>query len=87
MERLHPDSFSWSRWRRGTLIWEHLKIPCRHYFIVREAKILRKYVVGWLEGDRLVCRPKKDKIAVMFLINNTFCWTHLRKEEFYAVFK
>ena len=50
------------------------------------AAILQKYAVGYVRGDKPICRPKLDEVAVMFLIDDVFGWTHLRKVEFERVF-
>jgi len=34
----------------------------------------------------LICRPKENTYAVMFLKNNIFSWTHLTTKEFMEIF-
>lgn len=84
--KLPIDSFSWSRWRLGYKIWYKLGIACREADIFAQAKILRYYAIGYFPGDKLYCRPKQNEVAVLFLIDNEFCWTHLREKEFNYVF-
>jgi len=85
--RLYPDSFDWSRWRQGIIIWKEIGVSCRYWDILDKAVLLKKYAIGYLPGDLLFCRPKNNEWAVMFLINDEFCWTHFRNEEFKYVFK
>ncbi len=84
LEKLHPDSFSWQNWRAGRIA--DLGIPCRRECIINEGKILIKYAVGYLEGEKLLCRPKNENMAVMFLKDDDFFWFHLRNDEFIEVF-
>jgi len=82
--RMHCTSFTWSRWRRACI--SDLGIPCREHAIISNARILRKYAIGWIEGERLLCRPKQNTVAVMFLKDDTTFWFHLRSNEFLSVF-
>ncbi len=84
--RLPSDSFDWIRWRGGIAVWREIGVACRSPDILEKANILKKYAVGYIEGDKLICRPKEDEIAVLFLIKDDFCWTHFRKKEFDNVF-
>lgn len=86
LARLPVDSFDWSGWRAGADIWIKLGFHPRWFSIIENETILRKYAVGYIPGNRLFCRPEPDEIAVMFLIDDLFGWTHLRKEEFERVF-
>ena len=86
LPKLYSDSFCWSRWRKGIAIWREIGVASRYYSIIGWKEVLIKYAIGYLEGSRLVCRPKNNEIAVMFLINDEFCWTHFRMEEFVEVF-
>jgi hypothetical protein len=84
--KLYPDSFDWSRWRLGMSIWREIGLASRYTDIIAQADVLRRYAVGYLPGDKLTCRCKPDETAVMFLVDDEFCWTHLRQEEFDHVF-
>lgn len=86
MPKLHVDSFDWSRWRKGLSIWRELGVACRYNSIIERKNVLRQYAIGYLPSENLYCRPRLNEFAVMFLIDNDFCWTHLRKEEFENVF-
>jgi hypothetical protein len=84
--KLYSDSFDWSRWRNGIAIWREIGVQCRTSDIIDKKKVLHKYAVGYLSGKSLYCRSKDDEIAVMFIIDNEFCWTHFRLKEFENVF-
>ena len=83
IEKLPIDSFDWLRWRRGNPV-EIFGIQIRQDSlpIVK----IRKYAVGYGDAERLLCRPKVNHKAVMFLVNNEYSWFHLRNEEFYKCF-
>ena len=87
LQKLYPDSFDWSRWRLGYKIWRNLGVACRKNDIIDKKDILLKHAIGYLDGDKLFCRPKNDEIAIMFILDDEFCWTHFRKDEFDEVFK
>lgn len=87
---LSADQFDWLTWINGADI--HIKLgelgtKLREESIMDCAETLRKYAIGYVKGDKPICRPKPDEIAVMFLIDDVFGWTHLRKIEFERVFK
>ena len=84
--KLHLDSFCWQRWRIGYKIHLKIGIAWREKRIIEKKEVIKKYAVGYIEGERLICRPKENEMGVMFLIDNEFCWTHLRKKEFENVF-
>uniref|UniRef100_A0A6M3LCE3 Uncharacterized protein n=1 Tax=viral metagenome TaxID=1070528 RepID=A0A6M3LCE3_9ZZZZ len=75
--KIYLDSFTWSRWRKGIIIWETIKKEGMNN--------IKNKIVGHMESNKLFCRPKYNEIAVMFLINDDLCWTHFRKEEFYGI--
>lgn len=84
--KLCSDSFDWSRWRMGVAVWREIGVSCRKNSIIENKNTLRKYAIGYIPGENLVCRPKNNETAVLFLIDNEFCWTHFRNEEFKNVF-
>ena len=84
--KLPLDSFDWIRWRSGIDIWIKTGIHPRWYSIIDNRKEIRKYAVGYIHESRLFCRPELNEMAVMFLIDDVFSWTHFRKEEFEEVF-
>jgi hypothetical protein len=83
--RLPIDSFTWLRWVNND-IWAQLGMRCRYRDMLDNKRILRKYAVGYREAETIVCRPKTGEVAVLFLINGRFSWTHLRRHEFEEVF-
>lgn len=86
MNRLPEDSFSWLRWLYGLDVWVKLGIACREKSIVDNAETLRKHAIGYIPAERLRCRPKENEVAVMFLIEDRFVWTHLSSNEYERVF-
>lgn len=83
--RLPMDSFGWLRWIHND-IWHELGVACREKSMFNKADTLRRYAVGYCPSERLICKPKRNEVAVMFLINDRFSWTHLREHEFKQVF-
>lgn len=84
IEHLHGTSFDWLTWCGGSLTRLGVQYNSCHIMAMRHA--IRKYAVGWCEGDAVLCRPKADRVAVMFLKDGEFWWTHLMTREFRAVF-
>jgi hypothetical protein len=85
MERINSSMFDWLTWRSGTIL-ELFNIPQRKYSLISNKNTLRKYAIGWAPAETIPCRPKADKMAVMFLFNERMFWTHLSKEEFEVIF-
>jgi hypothetical protein len=83
--KLSVDDFDWSTWRRGILVWELIGNCCKQN-IFDSKEILKKYAIGYRLSEELACRSCYDEVAVMFIINDVFCWTHFRKKEFEHVF-
>ena len=44
--------------------------------------IIKKYTIGYCEGGEIMCRPKPNEVAVMFLKDGNYFWTHITKKEF-----
>ena len=86
IDKMYPDSFDWQRWRLGIKVWRELGVACRKQDIFDKKHILRKYAIGYLPGEQLFCRRKENEVAIMFLIDDEFCWTHFLREEFDNVF-
>jgi hypothetical protein len=84
--KLPIDSFDWLRWLRGIDVWAKLGIHARSQSIHDNAAILKSYAVGYIPVDRLTIHCKAGEMAVMFLVDDEFCWTHLRQQEFEDVF-
>ena len=84
--RLPYDSFTWNRWRAFNLFCG-INARVRYDDIKYFKKLLQTYVVGYIESQKTICRPKENHFAVMFLKDNIFSWCHLTEKEFYYVFK
>lgn len=80
------DEFDWITWLNGSDIWTKVGFHPRWFSIIENRELLRQYAVGYLPGYRLFCRPSISEVAVMFLIDDVFGWTHLRQEEFERLF-
>lgn len=85
IEHLHGTTFDWLSWQGGTLF--KLGLAPRKQIIISNSEIIKKYAIGYCAGEELLCRPKPDTIAVMFLKDDEYFWTHLLKEEFEIIFK
>lgn len=83
---IDPSLFDWQRWRVGSPL-EILALDCRYDSLTGPTgqKILKRYAVGYTDGQQVLCRPKLNTIAVMFFKDNHF-WFHLRDKEFKIVF-
>jgi hypothetical protein len=82
--QLDAALFDWLTWRAGD-IWNDFNVICRTASLLTNADILRKYAVGWCQGENLVCRPKANEVAIMFFKDERYFWTHFRREEFAAI--
>ena len=49
--------------------------------------LIRKYAVGFIEGEKLLCRRKEGHTAVMFIVDGEFEWCHFRNGEFNRIFR
>ena len=81
---MFPDSFDWTTWRSGTLV--DIGVTYKYNDIIASRDIIRKHAVGYCPGHELICRPKGDCTAVMFLFEDKFFWTHLTNREFTVIF-
>jgi hypothetical protein len=82
---MNSDNFDWIRWRNGSA--KTLDILCREQDLILNRNKIKDYAVGYCEGESLICRPKVDNIAVMFLKDDIEFWFHLTKKEFLNIFK
>lgn len=85
LEKMHGTSFDWLSWRGEGVI--RLGVIQREEIIISNAKIIKKYAIGYCLGEEVICRPKTNTIAVMFLKDNELFWTHLTKKEFNIIFQ
>lgn len=84
LEHLHDTSFDWLTWAGGSLI--DLGIMYNKIHILRMRQTIKKYAVGFEDGNKVLCRPKRGCIAVMFFKDKKFFWTHLKLDEFSIIF-
>jgi len=84
ISELHGTTFDFCSWQGGTLI--KLGLKPRKEIILNGADIIRKHAIGYCKAEELLCRPKVDCIAVMFLKDDEYFWTHLMMDEFNAIF-
>jgi len=82
---MHSTSFNWMKWRVGSPA--NFKIPCRKEILIANGNILRKYAIGYIEGEKLLCRPKRNYTAIMFFKDEEEFWFHLRNDEFKIIFE
>jgi hypothetical protein len=61
---------------------KRVELVCKH---LRHSISFSDYVRFCVE-EELLCRPKPDTVAVMFLKDDDFFWTRLTKREFYLIF-
>ncbi len=83
IEELAPWYFTFEYWRAGSL--SEFGIETRTYSITQSRNIIREYAIGYIKGENLWVRPKKNAVAVMFWYNKHF-WTHLTIYEFSICF-
>lgn len=83
---LPEDNFDWITWRQGVYVWRTFGFHPRYATILANAELLRKHAIGYIPGHKLWYRYKPEHMAVMFLVNDEFGWSHLRIAEFDAVF-
>lgn len=84
IQHMHGTSFDWLTWSGGSLT--NLGITYNEVYIISMRHVIRKYAVGWIKGEEVLCRPKPNRVAVMFLKDDRFFWTHITGVEFAAVF-
>jgi len=85
LPRLDPGLFDWQAWRAGNPA-EVFGLFCRSEALIAGAQMLRRAAVGWCPGDDLLCRPKSDSLAIMFVLDERNFWFHLRVGEARAIF-
>ena len=83
IEKIDPQLFTWSRWRKGSPA--DLLVMARKNSIIENKTRLKKYAVGYCDGESLLCRPKIDHKAIMFFKDGKHFWFHVTNEEFVAL--
>lgn len=85
LEKMHGTSFDWLTWRGEGVI--RLGVIQREAIILTNSNIIKKHAIGYCKGEDIICRPKPNTIAVMFLKDDDLFWTHLTNKEFNIIFK
>lgn len=84
IEKVNTSQFFYTRWRAGCL--KDLGLHHRKYSIIEGKDIIKKYAIGYCQGECLPVRPKENTFAVMFYKDGEYFWTHLIDYEFKYVF-
>ena len=86
MIKLGAYHFTYENWRAGSLT--EFGVKTRTYFIELNRNIIRKNAIGYIKGEKLYVRPKRNTVAVMFWSEHTNAhfWTHLTEREFNTCF-
>ena len=86
LEKKDPQLFNWSSWRNGSPA-ELFLVASFHILTITYGKsVIRKYAIGYCDGETLICRPKTEHKAVMFEKDNEIFWFHLTNREFERIF-
>jgi len=83
--KINPQLFDWLVWRNGSPL-DVCGLQLRSYNLSDIAPIIRKYSIGYCDGESLMCRPKTNHKAVMFEKDWEYYWFHLTNEEFDFIF-
>jgi len=59
---------------------------CRKAVILYYQGRIKKYAVGYCDGERLSCRPKIDTVAIMYHRGDIVFWSHLNRDEYEQIF-
>jgi len=85
LEHLDSTLFDWSKWHSGSP--KDLGIPyCNYKDLMIRKEVVRKYAIGYCNGENLLCRPKFGTKAVMFFKDSITFWFHLTNKEFNEIF-
>ncbi len=84
LEYLSNEFFTKERWEAGSL--SIFGIETRTNSIEKNRNIIKKYAIGYIEGNKLFFRAKDNTFAVMFWFNESYFWTHLTEIEFKICF-
>jgi len=82
LPKLYADSFDFSRWRAC----DFRSFSCRTDDLIAHKNYFLDHTVGYLEGEKLICRPKPNTYAILMLEDEQFFWFHMRRIEFEAIF-
>jgi MoaA/NifB/PqqE/SkfB family radical SAM enzyme len=86
LPKIDSSNFTKDIWNAGSI--HDLGIQSRYDEIIKSNSkmILKKYAIGWCYGENLICRPKNNHIAIMFNVDDSIFWFHIRTNEFIEVF-
>ena len=87
LPKLPSDSFSWSRWRKGSENIKSLIGPWRYENLTSpfSAAKLLWVAEGWTFARELSCRPKDEGVALMIRVDDDYGWLHLRANELWEI--
>jgi hypothetical protein len=85
LEKFDSTLFDWLTWRAGHPLDLGI-VSCRYAFIIQKQEVIRKYAIGYCNGENLICKPKIEHKAVMFYKDGIHFWFHLTNKEFYEIF-
>ena len=88
LQQMNPSLFDWLHWRINDTFFNEFGFQCRYASLTSAhgKEVIRKYAVGWANGESLICRPKVGHKGVMFFKNDRHFWVHLRNKEFEEIF-
>lgn len=87
LEKLSAANFTEELWEASSylkLFGFHVRLEQLN---AQKAKVLREHAVGYIHGENLWIRPKKDCIAIMYYYDGIYFWSHLSNDEFYKIFE
>lgn len=90
LPRMDSSLFDWQSWRIGSSFEELFGEKLRWSNIISKEVFrekIRTAAIGWCPGEQLPCRPKENCNAVMFNLPEGTGWVHLRRDEFYEIWK
>ena len=81
MKKISPDYFDWITWRNGSPL-DLFEYQLRSYNLKSIKSEFIRCVIGYCDGEELICRPKTKHKAVLFFKDNEYYWFHFTNEEF-----
>jgi len=85
VERILSDSFTWDAWSAGSVHdfgIEHFRFDnCARY-----RDTLLQGLVGYCFAEEVSCRPKTNHVALLYDLDGSRFWFHVRNDEFYELF-
>ena len=87
LTRMDSSLFTASVWRAACDFMTEFGFPCRKDEMIKNRSMLQRFAIGWCHSENLACRPKANHVAVMYCKDDRDFWIHMRRSEFYEVFK